>query len=159
MDRVADLEVVVAELARDPETPSFQRFHRRGLPVRFPCRAAYLPVLRVCLIELTFLVHPDITAAQVAASIVHEGEHARIEAENGGRAGPTPAETERRCREAEIEFGLAVPGGEAVVARARGALGLADDEVAPAIDWELAAERVAEVDFREGRAAKPSSNS
>jgi hypothetical protein len=204
VDRDGELAAIVAELARDPETPSFQRFDRRGFPVlvhsarpdisidaalerldralglvehytperfawlrrdlaailvrRFPCRGAYLPALRVCLIELTFLVHPDITAAQVAASLVHEGEHARIEVETRAGALLTPAHAERRCREAEIELGLAVPGGEAVVERARQALGLADDEVAPAIDWQLAAERVAEVDRRAGGGGKPIGN-
>ena len=117
---------------------------------RYPCRAAYYPDLGVCLIELTFLVHPDITPAQVGASIVHEAVHARLGAagiRDGSKA--AAADEERRCREAEIEFGLAVPGGgEAVVERARAALGLADEEVAPTIDWQLAAERVAEVDRR-----------
>ena len=116
---------------------------------RYPCRAAYYSDLGVCLIELTFLVHPDITPAQVGASIVHEAVHARL----GGagirdRSKAAAADEERRCREAEIEFGRAVPGGEAVVERARAALGLADEEVAPTIDWQLAAERVAEVDRR-----------
>ena len=116
---------------------------------RYPCRAAYYPDLGVCLIELTFLVHPDITLAQVGASIVHEAVHARLGAagiRDGSKA--AAADEERRCREAEIEFGLAVPGGEAVVERARAALDLADEEVAPTIDWQLAAERVAEVDRR-----------
>jgi hypothetical protein len=191
------LDLIAAELTRDPETPWLERHQRRGIPVllhsarsdistaaalerlddalglierhlperwarlkgdlsailvrRFPCRAAYLPGLGVCLIELTFLVHPDITAAQVGASIVHEAEHARIDAEvRAGRVGGSPAEVERRCRQAEIELGRVVPGGEAVVERALAALGLADEEVAPAIDWRLAAERVAEVDRRAG---------
>ncbi len=114
---------------------------------RYPCRAAYYPELGVCLIELTFLVHPDISAAQVGASIVHEGVHARYGAagiKDGSKA--AAADEERRCREAEIEFGRLVPGGEAVVERARAALGLADEDVAPTIDWRLAAERVAEAD-------------
>lgn len=116
---------------------------------RYPCRAAYYPDLGVCLIELTFLVHPDITPAQVGASIVHEAVHARLGAA-GIREGSqvAAAEEERLCRQAEVEFGLAVPGGEAVVERARAALSLADEEVAPAIDWQLAAQRVAEVDRR-----------
>ena len=116
---------------------------------RYPCRAAYYPELRVCLIELTFLVHPEITAAQVGASIVHEAVHAQHGAAGTREASRTAAaDEERLCRHAEIEFGLAVPGGEAVVERARAALGLADDEVAPVIDWNLAAERVAEADRR-----------
>lgn len=120
------------------------------LVCRYPCRAAYYPETRVCLIELTFLVHPDISPAQVGASIVHEAVHARLGA-SGVRAGqPAAAEEERLCRQAEIEFGLAVPGGEAVVLRAREALRLADEEVAPVIDWDLAARRVTEADRRAG---------
>lgn len=116
---------------------------------RYPCRAAYYPDLGICLIELTFLVHPDITPAQVAASIVHESVHARMGAagiRDGSKA--AAAYEERLCRQAEIEFGNLVPGGAAVVERARAALDLADEEVAPTIDWQLAAERVAEVDRR-----------
>lgn len=116
---------------------------------RYPCRAAYYPDLGVCLIELTFLVHPDITPAQVGASIVHEGVHAELGAagiRDGTKA--AAADEERRCREAEIAFGLLVPDGDAVVERARAALGLEDEEVAPTIDWQLAAERVAEADRR-----------
>jgi hypothetical protein len=119
---------------------------------RYPCRGAYLPHLGVCLTELTFLLHPDISPAQVGASIVHEAMHARLGAA-GQRTGSqaAAAEEERACRQAEIEFGLAVPGGEAVVERARAALELADEEVAPAIDWQLAAQRVAEVDRQSRR--------
>lgn len=111
---------------------------------RFPCRGAFYHDLRLCLVELTFLAHPDISAAQVAASIVHEGVHAEIA--HLGAAGLTPADEERRCRLAEIEFGLALPDGGPVVQRARDALGLADDEVAPTIDWNLARARMAERD-------------
>ena len=135
-----------------------KRFARLGkdftaiLVRRYPCRAAYYPELGVCLIELTFLVHPDITAGQVAASIVHEGVHAELGAagiKDGRKA--AAADEERQCRLAEIEFGLAIPDGQAVVERARAAMDLADDEVAPTIDWRLAAERVAEADERSRR--------
>jgi hypothetical protein len=113
---------------------------------RFPCRAAFYPEPRACLIELTFLVNPRHTAAEVAASLVHEGVHARI-ARVGARIDPgNKAREERLCREAELEFGLAIPGGEVVVERARQSLLLADAEVAPAIDWSVAARRVAEAD-------------
>jgi hypothetical protein len=115
---------------------------------RYPCRAAYYPHLRVCLIELTFLVHPEISSAQVAASIVHEAVHAQSDNSAARHGLPVTADEERRCRQAEIEFGLAVPGGEAVVERARAALALTDEEVAPVIDWDLAAERVKEADNR-----------
>lgn len=128
-----------------PERWDRMRLDLNALLVRrFPCRAAFYHELRLCLVELTFLAHPDITAAQVAASIVHEGVHA--EYARAASAGLSPADEERRCRLAEIEFGLVVPDGEAVVQRAQAALGLADEEVAPTIDWGLARSRVAERD-------------
>jgi hypothetical protein len=60
-----------AQIARD-----FSRIH----VVRYPCRAAFFPDSRTCLIELTFTVNQDFTEAQVASSIVHEGMHARVHA-------------------------------------------------------------------------------
>ena len=127
-------------------TPArFRRLRRDFAAIwvrRFPCRAAYFPEDRACLIELTFLAHPDIVPAQVAASIVHEGVHARIR-EMGVRRRPgLEAKEERLCRKAEIELGLAVPGGEAVVKRAAEAIALADEEVAPEIDWRIAMGRI-----------------
>ena len=56
------------------------------------------------------------------------------------------ARQERFCRRAEIEFGMLVPGGERVVERAQWTSDLSDEEVAPAIDPRLAAQRIAEVD-------------
>jgi hypothetical protein len=115
---------------------------------RFPCRAAYFPGSRTCLIELTFAGSGRHTEAEVAASIVHEGVHARLYAVGvAGRPG-NEAREERLCREAELELGLALPAelGDVVVRRARDSLALADADVAPAIDWRLANRRVAEVD-------------
>lgn len=119
---------------------------------RFPCRAAFYPEPRACLIELTFLVNPRHTPAEVASSIVHEGVHARI-ATSGASAGGADAKAreERLCRQAELEFGLSIegePGADIVIERARQSLLLADQEVAPTIDWSLAAQRIAEADRR-----------
>lgn len=113
---------------------------------RFPCRAAYFPDARACLVELTFLAHPEINAAQVASSIIHESIHARIHRAGVHRADGLQAREERLCRQAELEFGRVVPNGEAGVARALESLTLADEAVAPAIDWDEASRRVAEVD-------------
>ena len=68
----------------------------------------------MCLTELTFLARRDITAAPVAASIVHEGMHARVHAmrERVFRAGDDPSQMpreERLCRRAELDFGRALP--------------------------------------------------
>ena len=125
---------------------------------RFPCRGAFFPDSRVCLTELTFLANPDFTEAQIAASIVHEGMHARVHgalarAEARGLSRPIverkPRE-ERLCRHAELDFGLAVPGGEPVVERALATLAMEDDDVAPAIDWAEAERRVSEADRQAG---------
>lgn len=117
---------------------------------RYPCRGAYLPAQRACLLELTFMANESFNDAQVAASLVHEGMHARLDAMSR-RFGFTPHEQaparhERICRRAELEFGLAVPGGEPVVERALASMALADEEVAPEIDWREAARRVELVD-------------
>jgi hypothetical protein len=100
----------------------------------------------LCLIELTFTVHSTITEAQIAATILHEGMHARLHALGFPFEMTDRARQERFCRRAEIEFGRLVPNGEAVVERALGTLTLSDHEVAPEVDWRLAAQRVAEAD-------------
>ncbi len=126
--------------------------------VRFACRGAFLPAERAVITELTFLARRDITAAPVASSIVHEGVHARVHAAGeyfGWRraeerwAEELPRE-ERLCRRAELAFGRALPValGGPVVARAEELLGLADEDVAPAVDWRVAEERIRERDRR-----------
>lgn len=113
---------------------------------RFACRGAYFREAGACLTELTFLAHPDITVPEIAASIVHEGTHARIARSAVGDCAGRAAREERICRRAELEFGRLVPGGEPVIARALQSLALSDAEVAPAIDWSEASRRIAEVD-------------
>src|SRR5690606_23494386 len=94
--------------------------------VRFPCRGAYLPDERVCITVLTFLARRDSTAAPVAASIIHEGMHARVDRMGVRRAGRDRAREERLCRRAELEFGLALPPdlGQPVIERALASLAL-----------------------------------
>lgn len=120
---------------------------------RFACRGAFFPDTRECLVELTFTVNPAHGLPEIAASIVHEATHARV----ATMCGTLPAEErpreERLCRRAELEFGRVVPGGEVVVQRAQASLLLQDAEVAPAVDWALAARRVAEVDARQSAVA------
>jgi hypothetical protein len=98
--------------------------------------------------ELTFLARRDITAAPVASSILHEGMHARVHGMGVHPESKDPAREERLCRRVELEFGLALPGelGAPVVERARASLELADDDVAPSIDWRVAMERQAAID-------------
>ena len=127
---------------------------RRDLAVilvqRFACRGAYFPDLRACLLELTFMVNPGFSDAQVAATLVHEGMHARLDRFcEYFDVPPFPhdrARHERICRRAELEGGLAVPDGGPVVERALESLALDDEAVAPEVDWREAARRVAQVD-------------
>jgi hypothetical protein len=116
--------------------------------VRYPCRGAYFPDHHACMTELTFLARRDITAAPVAASIVHEGMHARVDVMGVRRENRDRAREERLCRRAELEFGRALPPeiGAPVVERALASLGLDDSDVAPTIDWSEAMRRQEEVD-------------
>ena len=125
--------------------------------VRFPCRGAYFPEDRACMTELTFLARTDITAAPVAASILHEGMHARVDRMRLGgvrldSASRDRAREERICRRAELDFGLSLPPalGAPVVERARASLALDDAGVAPEVDWAEARRRQDEVDRASG---------
>ena len=129
----------------------YRRLHQdlAGFVVqRFACRGAFFPQSRECLVELTFTVNPQHTLAEIAASIVHEATHARVASMCGGLPQEQRAREERLCRRAELELGLVLPDGEGVVQRARSSLALADQDVAPAVDWNEAARRVAQVDAR-----------
>lgn len=132
--------------------------------LRYPCRGAYFPEHRACMIELTFLARRDIGPETVASTIVHEGMHARVHrftvfssqlAPGDDAAGRQEAKAqdrrsreERICRRAELEFGQSLPAdvGAPVVDRALASLELDDEAVAPEIDWQEAARRVEEVD-------------
>src|SRR5688572_2541377 len=125
-----------------------ERDLKQFLIARFPCRGAYFPEERTCMTELTFLARRDISPAIVASSIVHEGVHARVDLMGVKREDRDRAKEERLCRRAELEFGRALPEelGRPVIERALGTLSLADDEVAPDIDWNEAFERQQTVD-------------
>lgn len=115
---------------------------------RQPFRGAFYPAESTLLVELTFLARTDIGPATIAATIVHEGVHARIHARGLGPASRAPAREERICRRAELAFGRALPpeAGAPVVERAEASLALADEEVAPAIDPAEAMRRLQAVD-------------
>ncbi|HEX2636502.1 MAG TPA: hypothetical protein VHL81_05205 [Gemmatimonadales bacterium] len=150
-----DTEAVLSRLATAlglirRYTPHYYRHLGRDfagiLVKRYECRGAYLVEPRICLVELTFVVNPDFSEAQVAATILHEAMHARLHRLGVAVGSADRARQERFCRRAEVEFGRLVPGGEPIVQRARASLALADAEVAPEIDRSLAAERIARVD-------------
>ncbi len=155
-DVLARLDEALGLLERyaPPRLRHLRRDVRELRVARFPCRGAYFPDERVCLTELTFLARRDITAAPVAALILHEGVHARVDRMGVRRDGRDRAREERLCRRAELAFGLALPPelGAPVVERALGTLAMVDDDVAPAIDWAEAARRQAEVDGAAGAA-------
>jgi len=115
---------------------------------RYPCRGAYFPESRTCMTELTFLARTDITAAPVAASILHEGMHARVYAMGVQPSSHDSAREERICRRAELEFGRVLPAefGAPVIARAEESLELSDSDVAPTIDWDEARRRQNAID-------------
>jgi hypothetical protein len=121
--------------------------------MRYPCRGAYFPEYRACMVELTFLARRDIGAATVASTIVHEGMHARVHSMGVGETNRDRAREERICRRAELELGEALPPeiGAPVVERARASLDLADEDVAPEIDWEEAMRRQAAIDNQSRR--------
>jgi hypothetical protein len=116
--------------------------------VRYPCRGAYFPDTRTCMTELTFLARTDITAAPVASSIIHEGMHARVHAMRVHPASRDAAREERICRQAELNFGRALPFdlGAPVIERADASLELSDQDVAPVIDWTEAQRRQDAID-------------
>ncbi len=118
------------------------------LIVRYPCRGAFFPDDRVCMTELTFLARTDITAAPVAASIVHEAMHARVHAACDPHQARDRAHEERICRRAELDFGHALPAdlGGPVIERALASLELGDEDVAPTIDWNEAQRRQNAID-------------
>jgi len=113
---------------------------------RYPCRGAYDPNTGECLVELTFVVNLAFNAAQVAATIVHEGAHARLHRLGFSLDMGERERQERFCRRAEIEFGRVAPGGELVVERALAILEAEGVDVAPLIDPRVAAARVAVAD-------------
>ncbi len=127
----------------------YRRLHRdfSGFLIeRRAYRGAFIIASLVCIVELTFVVNRGFSLAQVAATILHEGMHARLYSRGVAIGAGESHRQERFCRRAEIEFGLLVPDGEQIVGRAREALALSDSSIAPIIDPRVAAERVAEVD-------------
>jgi hypothetical protein len=153
--RRADAVIALVERYQPWRVRHLRRDLTMILVKRFACRGAYLPDLRACLLELTFMVNAEFSDAQVAATLVHEGMHARLDrfCEFFG-VPPFPhrrSRHERICRRAELEWGLAVPDGGPVVQRALESLALGDEDVAPDVDWEEADRRVAQVDLDAAR--------
>jgi len=145
-------EAVIARVAQyQPWRLAHIRRDIAGIVVqRYACRAAFFGDSKLVMLELTFMANEQFSDSQVAASFVHEGMHARLD-RLAEKYGVTPfaaarARHERICRRAELDWGRAVPDGEPVVRRALESMALADEEVAPTIEWGEASRRVAAVD-------------
>jgi hypothetical protein len=115
---------------------------------RFACRGAFFGETRRVLTELTFIVNRDFSIGEIASSLLHEGVHARVAAAGVFRTQLSLAKEERLCRATELWWGRTIPDGAKVIERASALLTMSDEEVAPQVDWRVAAERVAEADRR-----------
>jgi hypothetical protein len=145
-------EAVIARVAQyQPWRLAHIRRDIAGIVVqRYACRAAFFGDTKLVMLELTFMANEQFSDSQVAASFVHEGMHARLD-RLAEKYGVTPfaaarARHERICRRAELDWGRSVPDGEPVVRRALESMALADEEVAPTIEWGEASRRIAAVD-------------
>jgi len=145
-------EAVIARVAQyQPWRLAHIRRDIAGIVVqRYACRAAFFGDSKLVMLELTFMANEQFSDSQVAASFVHEGMHARLD-RLSEKYGVTPfaaarARHERICRRAELDWGRAVPDGDPVVRRALESMALADEEVAPTIEWGEASRRIAAVD-------------
>lgn len=106
---------------------AMRRDFARVLVIRQDGCRALLDAMGNCSLDTYFVA--AFPPEAVASSIVHEGVHARLRRHRIPRE--LIAWEERLCRRAELAFGLRLPDGAAVVARARAALELSDREIAP----------------------------
>ena len=110
-------------------------------------RGAFYQQSRACVLDNTFVANPQFTITEVAACLVHEAMHARVQAMGVTRGRDDRAHEERICRKAEIAFAERAPDGERVIARARAALESVDTDVAPTIDYAEVQRRVMAADL------------
>ena len=102
---------------------------------RFACRAAFFSESRRALLELTFMVNPSFSIAEIASSLLHEGVHARVHAMDVLRTPDALAKEERLCRRTELWWGQhgagrrSGGGARARVARAAGSGCRAEDRL------------------------------
>lgn len=120
----------------------FQRDVKKLWVTRYPARGVYFPAERMVMTEVTFLNRRDISTAQVASSILHEGVHARVHQMGvrlGFRRRWPMADEERLCRRAEIAFARTLPADEAapLLARAEAVIRptTTNVEAAPVVNW------------------------
>ncbi|MFI5091131.1 MAG: hypothetical protein ACHP7P_13835 [Terriglobales bacterium] len=121
--------------------------------VRYPTRGAFFPDAKICMVELTFLARTDLSIAQIAACIVHEGAHARLHSAGVRQERLQRSAEERFCRRAELAFASLLPAdlAQPVLLRASDTIAASDEEAAPDIDWAEAFRRQREVDIQSSR--------
>ena len=140
-----DAALALIERQQPNRYAHFRRDVRKLWITRYPARGVYFPGERTVMAEVTFLNRPDISTAQLAASILHEGVHARVH-RMGVRLGFSRkwpmADEERLCRRAEIAFARTLPPAEAapVLARAEAVIrpDTSNEAAAPTVDWREA---------------------
>ena len=141
-----DAALALIEARQPTRFRHFRRDVDRIWVTRYPARGVYLPAQRTVMTEVTFLNRAaEFPVAQVAASILHEGVHARVHRmgqQLGFRRAWPRAEEERLCRRAEVAFAHTLPPDEAapILARATAVLAAStsDEEAAPTVDWRQA---------------------
>ena len=137
-----DAALALIERQQPNRYAHFKRDVRKLWITRYPARGVYFPGQRTVMTEVTFLNRPDISTAQLAASILHEGVHARIHQMGVhlgfGRKWPM-AEEERLCRRAEIAFARTLSSADAapVLERAEAVIRptTTNEEAAPTVNW------------------------
>jgi hypothetical protein len=103
----------------------------------WPRRGAFLTDTGTCVLDLAFLAGRESSPVSVAATLIHEGMHARIHRRGIVYDGPTKGRQERICIRAQLEFGQSLPDelGAGVMQRARDHLGSEDGDISRGVSW------------------------
>jgi hypothetical protein len=87
---------------------------------------SYYQPLEMCLLDSDFITRPTTSPAMIAATIVHEATHARLDRWGFGYAESIRPRVERVCARAELAFAARIPDGQSVVAGAQAILAAPD---------------------------------
>lgn len=148
-----DTEVKVQQalaLIRDVSPSRFMRIHREVRRIRISSIAGRLAEWDVtekeCIVNGNYLDTPEITLTEVAATLIHEATHARID-----RLGIKYTEDRRRrieriCIMEEIRFAKKRPDGEKVIRDAELLLAEPDEFWTNKSQWEARLEALRNMD-------------
>ena len=78
-------------------------------------KGRYVQTERICDLTLSHIVAPETSPAHIAATIVHEGQHARLFRLGIDRPERERGPIERVCHRAARAFGRRLPDGQAIV--------------------------------------------